>query len=71
MARGCHGRSKKLKVKNWKETAKDRRTWRDLAEKAKNPQRVVVPSDDDDDDDDIHIALQTAASWFDITKPDE
>jgi len=26
---------KKLKVKNWKETAKDRRTWRDLAEKVK------------------------------------
>ena len=26
---------KKLKVKNWKETAKDRRTWGDLAEKAK------------------------------------
>jgi len=26
---------KKLKVKNWKERAKDRRTWRDLAEKAK------------------------------------
>jgi hypothetical protein len=26
---------KKLKVKNWKETAKDRRTWRDLVEKAK------------------------------------
>jgi hypothetical protein len=26
--------------------AKDRRTWRDLAEKAKNPQRVVVPDDD-------------------------
>jgi len=26
---------KKLKVKNWQETAKDRRTWRDLAEKAK------------------------------------
>ena len=25
----------KLKVKNWKETAKDRRTWRDVAEKAK------------------------------------
>jgi len=22
-------------MKNWKETAKDRRTWRDLAEKAK------------------------------------
>jgi hypothetical protein len=36
MARGCHGRSiKKLKVKNWKKTAKDRRTWRELAEKAK------------------------------------
>jgi hypothetical protein len=26
---------KKLKIKNWKETAKDRRTWRDLAEMAK------------------------------------
>jgi hypothetical protein len=27
---------KKLKIKeNWKETAKDRRTWRDLAKKAK------------------------------------
>jgi len=26
---------KKMKVKNWKETAKDRRTWRELAEKAK------------------------------------
>ena len=35
MERGCHGRSEKLKVKNWKETAKERRTWRDLAEKAK------------------------------------
>ena len=29
---------KKLKVKNWKETAKDRRTWRDLTEKA-NPHK--------------------------------
>ena len=27
---------KKLKVKNWKETAKDRRTWRDLDEKENN-----------------------------------
>ena len=26
---------KKLKVKNWKEAAKDRRTWRDFAEKGK------------------------------------
>jgi hypothetical protein len=26
---------KKLKTENWKETGKDRRTWRDLAEKAK------------------------------------
>jgi hypothetical protein len=25
----------KHKVKNWKEAAKDRRTWRDLAERAK------------------------------------
>ena len=36
MARRCHGRSKKkLKAKNWKEAAKDRRTWRELVEKAK------------------------------------
>ena len=28
---------KKLKLKNWKETAKDRKTWRDLAEKVKTP----------------------------------
>jgi hypothetical protein len=35
MARGCHGSLKKLKVKNWKEIAKDRRTWGDLAEEAK------------------------------------
>jgi hypothetical protein len=37
MARGCHGRFIKAenKNKNWKETTKDRRTWRDLAEKAK------------------------------------
>ena len=26
---------KKLKIKKWKETTKDRRTWRDLAEKVK------------------------------------
>jgi hypothetical protein len=26
---------KKLKIKDWEETAKDRRIWRDLAEKAK------------------------------------
>jgi hypothetical protein len=26
---------KKLEVKIWKETVKDRKTWRDLAEKAK------------------------------------
>jgi len=37
MARGCYGRSKKkkLNVKNWKEVAKDRRTWRYLAERTK------------------------------------
>jgi hypothetical protein len=37
MARRCHGRYKRaeLKLKNWKETAKDRITWRDLAQKAK------------------------------------
>jgi hypothetical protein len=27
---------KKLKVENWKQTVKDRRTWRDLTEKVKN-----------------------------------
>jgi hypothetical protein len=31
---------KKLKVKNWKEAAKDRRTWRDLDENAKTHKRV-------------------------------
>jgi hypothetical protein len=36
MVRRCHGGSKKLKVKNWKEAVKDKRTWKDLAEKAKN-----------------------------------
>jgi hypothetical protein len=35
MARGCRGRLKKLKIKNWNQTAKDRITCRDLAEKAK------------------------------------
>jgi len=43
------GDLKKVKVKKWKETAKDRRTWRDLAEKAKTHKRVIVPNDDDDD----------------------
>jgi hypothetical protein len=31
---------KELKIKYWKETAEDRRTWRDLAEKAK-PHKVL------------------------------
>jgi len=31
---------KKLKVRNWKEAAKDRRIWRDLAEKAKTHKRL-------------------------------
>jgi hypothetical protein len=31
---------KKLKVKNWKETAKDRRTWRDMTEKARTHKGV-------------------------------
>jgi hypothetical protein len=36
MARGCHGRFKKVESKkNWKEVVKDRRTWTDLSEKAK------------------------------------
>jgi hypothetical protein len=46
MARGCHGRSKKLKVKNWKEKANDRRSWRDLAEKAK-PSNGCSANDND------------------------
>jgi hypothetical protein len=29
------GDLKKLKIKNWKETAKDRNNWRALAQKAK------------------------------------
>jgi hypothetical protein len=35
MARDVMEDVKKSKAKSWKETAKDRRTWRDLAEKAK------------------------------------
>jgi len=38
---------KKLKVKNWKGTAKGRRNGRDLAERAKNTQSVTAPNDDD------------------------
>jgi hypothetical protein len=38
---------KELKVKNWKETAKDRITSRDLAEKAKTQAKTQVPNDDD------------------------
>ena len=43
---------KKLKVKNWNEIAKDRRTQR-LGCEGENTQRVVVPNDDNDNDDDI------------------
>ena len=35
MARGCHGRSKKDESQKLEETATDRRTCRNLAEKAK------------------------------------
>jgi hypothetical protein len=36
MARRCNGRFKKAEnKKKWKETAKDRKPWRDLDEKAK------------------------------------
>jgi hypothetical protein len=35
MARRCHGRSKKAESQKLEEAAKDRRTWRHLAEKAK------------------------------------
>jgi hypothetical protein len=35
MVRGCHGRLKKVENKKLQGTAKDRKTWRDLAEKAK------------------------------------
>jgi hypothetical protein len=40
---------KNLKVKNWKEISKVRRTWRDFTQRAKTPQRVVVPNGEDDD----------------------
>jgi hypothetical protein len=40
MARGCHRRSKKAENKIWNETAKDRRAWRDLAEKTKTHKRL-------------------------------
>jgi hypothetical protein len=35
MARDVMEDLKKLNIENWKEAVKDRRTWRDLAEKAK------------------------------------
>jgi hypothetical protein len=37
MARECHERFNKVEneKKNWKERAKDRRTWRDVTEKTK------------------------------------
>jgi len=35
MAGGCPGRSKKAESIKLEKTAKDRRTWKDLAEKAK------------------------------------
>jgi hypothetical protein len=38
---------KKLKIKTWKETAKDRRTWKGLAEKAKTLKCVEVTNGDD------------------------
>ena len=37
-------------LKSGRRQLKDRRTWRDLVEKAKNPQRVVVTNGDDDDE---------------------
>jgi len=39
---------KQLKVKNWKEKAKDIRTWRERGGEGENPRRFVVPNDDDD-----------------------
>jgi hypothetical protein len=42
MARVFYGRSKKkVKVKNWKGITKDRRTWRDLSEKAKTQKGLM------------------------------
>jgi hypothetical protein len=35
MAKDVMEELEKLKIKNWKVAAKDRRTWRNLAEKAK------------------------------------
>jgi hypothetical protein len=35
MARGCHGRFKKAENKKLEGKSKDRKTWRDLVEKAK------------------------------------
>jgi hypothetical protein len=38
---------KKVKVKNWKEIAKARRTWKTPDLEGENPQSVAVPNDDD------------------------
>jgi len=42
---------KKLKVKNSKEIAKDRKNLERLGWEGANPQMVIVPNDNDDDDD--------------------
>jgi hypothetical protein len=60
---------KKLEVKNWKETAKDRRTWSNLAEKVKTCKGLLCQNDDDDDDDDddklsLHHLLELCYSQF-------
>ena len=58
---------KKLKVKNWKEAAKDRRTWRDLAEKAKAHKglqcQMMMINDDDERGGGTGLAPSTSASF--------
>jgi len=64
------GNLKKLKVKNWKEATKDRRTWKDLAEKAKTYKEIVVPNDDNDDYDKriYEISMKHFKFWENLKK---
>jgi hypothetical protein len=41
---------KKMKVRNWREKCKDRRLWNEIVEQAKNPPRVVAPSEEEEEE---------------------
>jgi hypothetical protein len=48
MARRFYGKSNKAESQKLEGGTKDRRTWRDLAEKAKSHKQIIVPNYDND-----------------------